>query len=242
MSGFLTNPLFPSIHHFHAAADKRTDRARMTIFSPPLPSSPYSEARRHLFGVEEIPFCPPSWKQLENGCGMLGRRQTERARKSSSSRAPSGRAARPKLMPSKFSLILLYLGEGEGREREREAWKAPLRSCSPRSPLPLLSPQLGNRPTNGGSRKYFKTFLPSSLSALPAISKPPHPSFPASFTFLIFFRSCRQLFSRKREKNKKVCHDLSPPPPPWSPDARGRGGRRPRRQPWRRRREKLVRS
>ena len=155
----------------------------------------------------------------------------------------SGRAARPKLMPSKFSLILLYLGEGEGRERG-EAWKAPLRSCSPRSPLPLLSPQLGNRPTNGGSRKYFKTFShPLSPPSPQFQSLPILPSFPASFTFLIFFRSCRQLFSRKREKNKKVCHDLSPPPPPpWSPDARGRGGRRPRRQPWRRRREKLVRS
>ena len=78
LSGFLTNPLFPSIHHFHAAADKRTDRARMTIFSPPLPSllirrrdATCSERK----GASGIPFCPPSWKQLENGCGMLGRRQ-----------------------------------------------------------------------------------------------------------------------------------------------------------------------
>lgn len=52
--------------------------------------------------------------------------------------------------------------------------------------------------------------LPSSSSQFQSLSLP---SSLSSFTFLIFFRRCRQLFSRKREKNKKVCHDLSPLPP-----------------------------
>ena len=157
----------------------------MTIFSPrpPLLSTPYSKARRprslsqkreerESAGERQtaasggIPFCPPSWKQLENGCGMLGDRERESEREKGESEGTGkkkvlaaeraserttdadGRrgasAARPKLMPSKFSLILLYLAEGSEERRDRgRRGKPSLRSHSP--PL-LFYPQ--EKPTD----------------------------------------------------------------------------------------------
>ena len=100
LSGFLTNPLFPSIHHFHAT-DETTERGRRTIFSPRSPSrslfegatpSPAEEGehgeggRGTTDGSEWNPFCPPSWKQLENGCRMRGDRERERVSEPASER------------------------------------------------------------------------------------------------------------------------------------------------------------
>ena len=106
---------------------------------------------------------------------------------------------------------------GEGRE----AWKA-LRSCSP--PPPLLSPPR-NRPTNGGSRKYFKTFpsssllaiskpLPSSLASLPRLFYFPHLFFAvaANFSpengrktkkFAMIYHHCRLLLQRRRRRPRR---------------------------------------
>ena len=172
-----------------------------------------------------IPFCPASWKQLENGCGMLGdrERQGERAGKKkvlaerANGEREREREASGKTKIDAFKVFPYPPLSGEGRE----AWKA-LRSCSP--PPPLLSPPR-NRPTNGGSRKYFKTFpsssllaiskpLPSSLASLPRLFYFPHLFFAvaANFSpengrktkkFAMIYHHCRLLLQRPRSARRR---------------------------------------
>ena len=224
----------------------------MTIFSPPLPSllirrrdATCSEWK----GASGIPFCPPSWKQLENGCGMLGRRQRGQEKVPAVERA-NGRAARPKLMPSKFSLILLYLGEGEGRKREGGV----------ESPSPLLFPSLPSSSTIPSTRKptdqwrfkkIFQNFSP--ILSLRPLGRPypqfqslpilPSPPLLLSSSFFAVAANFSRENGRKTKKFAMIYHRrLRRGAPtrrtrPWRTTASPAAA-----QPWRRRREKLVRS
>ena len=151
-----------------------------------------------------IPFCPASWKQLENGCGMLGdrERQGERAGKKKvlaerangeREREREKRAARPKLMPSKFSLILLYLAK-EGR-RGKPSALAPL--------LLLFYPLRETDRPMEVQENILKLFLHPPSSQFQSPFLPPSLPCLASFTFPIFFSQLPPTFLQKTGEKQK---------------------------------------
>ena len=178
----------------------------MTIFFP-TPSSPLLIRRRDATcserkGASGIPFCPPSWKQLENGCGMLGRRQRERARKSSSSRASERASGKTKIDAFKVFPYPPLSGRG-GRERERGRRGKPLSAPVPSLPSSSTIPSTRKPTDQWRFKKIFQNFSPI-LSLRPPRNFKASPSFlPRLFYFPHLFSQLPPTFLEKTGEKQK---------------------------------------
>ena len=113
----------------------------MTIFFSSSPLSPYSKARRHLLreeGSEWNPFLPTKLETIGKRL-RDARSETERARKSSSSRASERASGKTKIDAFKVFPYPPLSGRG-GREKERGRRGKPLSAPVSLAPLFLYYP------------------------------------------------------------------------------------------------------